>query len=197
MRIVDAAFVKSVTDVEQTKGIQDTEVCFIGRSNVGKSSLINSLVARKIARTSSTPGATRLINLYRIKCETGGAKKDVLFSDFPGFGYSKVAKTVYENWEHMIDNYVKGNQRIRHILWLFDVRRDVDDLDEMVQVWLDHNGLAYSLVLTKIDKESRGRYLQKRQQLQRSMGEKDILLYSAKDGTGKKELLAHLSRSFE
>jgi GTP-binding protein len=197
MRIIDGVFVKSVTSADQTKEISAGEICFIGRSNVGKSSLINSLASRKIARTSSTPGATRLINLYRIKCEVGRTKKDFVFSDFPGFGYSKVGKTVYENWERMIDGYIKENERISRILWLFDVRRDFDDLDEAVKEWLDHSGLSYSLIITKTDKEGRGRCLQKKQTLQKFLGETDVFLYSSKDGSGKKELLAYLGKSFE
>jgi GTP-binding protein len=196
MRIIESEFLKSVTALDQTKGLKGPEICFVGRSNVGKSSLINSLAARKIARTSSTPGATRLINLYRIKYEAGGAKKEAIFSDFPGFGYSKVAKTVYENWQRMIESYVTGNDRISRIVWAFDVRRDMDPLDDMLLKWFDDNNLPFALVLTKIDKEGRGRSLQKRQTLLRAFGDREILLYSSKDGHGRKELLAHLGDSF-
>lgn len=180
--------------MDQRRGIAVPEVCFVGRSNVGKSSLINSLSLRKIARTGSTPGATRLINLYRIRCELNGRKDEIVFSDFPGFGYSKVARTVYENWQRMIEDYMIGNELIRRILWAFDVRRDFDDLDRMLLSWLRDNRLSFSLVITKADKEGRGKCAQKRQALQRLVGEEPVFLYSAKDGTGRKELLAHIGQ---
>ncbi len=113
MRIVDGSFVKSVTGIADRKNIALPEICFVGRSNVGKSSLLNTLAGRKIARTGSTPGATRLINLYNIRYESEGTKRNVIFSDFPGFGYSKVARTVYQNWQAMVEDYMVRNEWIR------------------------------------------------------------------------------------
>jgi GTP-binding protein len=195
MRIVDAAFIKSITEISQRKGVTGSEICFVGRSNVGKSSLLNSLTMRKVARTGSTPGATRLINLYGIKADMEGKRRDVVFSDFPGFGYSKVAKTVYQNWQQMIENYMVGNEAIRLVVWAFDVRRDMDDLDRMLLDWLRSNRLPFSLVLTKADKEGRGRNLQKKLTLQRLIGDEEILVVSAKEGLGRKELLGLIARS--
>ena len=197
MRILDAGFVKSVTAISQRKGLPDREICFIGRSNVGKSSLLNGLSMRKIARTSTTPGATRLINLYRIRFEQDGKKREALFSDFPGFGYSKVARTVYENWQSMIEGYMIGNELIRLVLWVLDVRRDFDDLDRMLLEWLEENRLPFSVVLTKADKEGRGKSLEKKQNLQRIIGDRSVFLFSSKDGTGRRELLAHLAQALE
>ncbi len=195
MRIVDASFVRSVTGVEQRKAIQLPEICFVGRSNVGKSSLLNTLASRKIARTGNTPGATRLINLYNIRCEWEGRRREAIFSDFPGFGYSKVSKGVYQNWQAMVEEYMKGNEWIRRVLWAFDIRRDFDGLDEMLLEWLKENSLAFSLVLTKADKEGRGRALQAMQTFQRKLDSEDVFLFSSKDGNGRKELLAHITRS--
>jgi GTP-binding protein len=196
MRIVDASFLKSVTSVDQAKGVEGPEICFIGRSNVGKSSLLNSLILRRIARTSSTPGATQLINLYRVRYEIVGAKREAVFSDFPGFGYSKVARNVYEKWQQMIEGYVTGNPRIRGIVWAFDVRRDFDPLDTMLLEWLDQIEMPFTLVLTKADKEGRGQVSQRRQTAQKAIGEREVFAYSSKDGSGRKELLAYLGRSF-
>jgi GTP-binding protein len=195
MRILDASFLKSITTIDQRQGLAVPEICFVGRSNVGKSSLINSLSTRRIARTGSTPGATRLINLYRIRYEGNGRRGEALFSDFPGFGYSKVARTMYENWQQMIEGYMVGNEMIRRVLWLFDVRREPDDLDRMLLSWLRKNALPFSVVVTKADKEGRGKCAQKQQSLQRVIGGEPVLLYSSKDGTRKKELLAHLAQS--
>jgi len=197
MRIIDASFLKSVTAIGQRKGITGPEICFVGRSNVGKSSLINSLSTRKIARTGSTPGATRLINLYQIKYERDGRRSEAIFSDFPGFGYSKVGKTIYENWQQMIEGYMVGNPLIRRVLWAFDVRRDPDDLDRMLLDWLRQQGLPFSLVLTKVDKEGKGRSLQKKQSLHGMIGDEPIFLFSAKDGSGKHELLGHVGEALK
>ncbi len=195
MRIIDGAFLKSVTEIGQRKGLQVPEVCFIGRSNVGKSSLINTLAARKIARTSSTPGATRLINLYSMRIETQGMKKNAIFSDFPGFGYSKVPKGVFHNWQAMIEGYMTGNEWMRHILWVFDIRRDFDPLDHMLLEWLSTNQFPFALVLTKADKEGRNRSAARKQQLQRIVPPDDVFVFSAKDGYGKKEVLTRIEQS--
>ena len=171
------------------------EICFVGRSNVGKSSLLNTLASRKIARTGSTPGATRLINLYNVRCEWEGRKREAIFSDFPGFGYSKVSKGIYQNWQAMVEGYMKDNEWIRRVLWAFDIRRAFDGLDQMLLEWLKGNGLAFSLVLTKADKEGRGWALQTRQAFQQRLGSDDVFLFSSKDGSGRQELLAHIARS--
>ena len=192
MRIIDASFLKSLTRVGDRKGISLPEICFVGRSNVGKSSLLNALVARKIARTGSTPGATRLINLYGVRGESEGRRTEMVFSDFPGFGYSKVSKGVYENWQAMVEGYIIGNEWIRRVLWAFDIRRSFDDLDRMLMEWLRDNGLAFSLILTKADKEGRGGQARARLFFQRLLGMEEVFLFSAKDGSGRKELLAHV-----
>ena len=192
MRIIDASFLKSLTGVGDRKGISCPEICFVGRSNVGKSSLLNVLVGRKIARTGSTPGATRLINLYGVRSESEGRRREMVFSDFPGFGYSKVSKGVYENWQAMVEGYMIGNEWIRHVLWAFDIRRSFDDLDQMLLEWLRDNDLAFSLVLTKADKEGRGGQALARLSFQRLLRMEEVFLFSAKDGSGKKELLAHV-----
>lgn len=197
MRIIDGAFLKSVTEIGQRKGLPVPEVCFIGRSNVGKSSLINAITGRKIARTSSTPGATRLINIYSIRFETQGTKKNAVFSDFPGFGYSKVSKGVFHNWQAMIEGYMTGNEWLRHILWVFDIRRDFDPLDQMLLDWLGTNRFPFSLVLTKADKEGRNRSAARKQEFQRMLPLQDIVVFSSKDGYGKKDVLARIEQSLE
>jgi len=192
MRIIDASFLKSLTKAGDRKGISLPEICFVGRSNVGKSSLLNTLVARKIARTGSTPGATRLINLYGVRSESKGRRSEMIFSDFPGFGYSKVPKGIYENWQAMVEGYMIGNEWIRRVFWAFDIRRSFDDLDRMLLEWLNDNGLAFSLVLTKADKEGRDGQARALLSFQRLLGMEDVFLFSAKDGSGRKELLAHI-----
>jgi GTP-binding protein len=192
MRIIDARFLKSLTKAGDRKGISLPEICFVGRSNVGKSSLLNALVGRKTARTGSTPGATRLINLYGVRSESNGRRNEMIFSDFPGFGYSKVSKGIYENWQAMVEGYMIGNEWIRRVFWAFDIRRSFDDLDRMLLELLNDNGLAFSLVLTKADKEGRDGQARALLSFQRLLGMEDVFLFSAKDGSGRKELLAHI-----
>ncbi|OPY72958.1 MAG: putative GTP-binding protein EngB [Syntrophorhabdus sp. PtaU1.Bin058] len=192
MKILSARYLKSVTSPDRSLKGKMPEVSFVGRSNVGKSSMINSLAMRKIAKTSSTPGATRLINLYHIEYEHGGARQQITFSDFPGFGYAKVSKTMQQGWQKMIEGYIEGNQAIKRIIWVYDVRREPDRLDEMLLEWFFDRGLSFTIVLTKTDKESRGFAANKRRLLGQYVKEAEIIAFSAKTGEGRKELLAHI-----
>jgi GTP-binding protein len=192
MRVLHAEFYKTVAPSGERKAEAIPEFCFIGRSNVGKSSLINRLAMHKVARTSSTPGAARTINLYKISCESMSSRKWLLFSDFPGFGYSKVSKSTYQGWEDMIDRYITQNKLIKRLLWIFDVRRDFDSLDETVLEWLRYRRLPFTLVLTKIDKERRDFANRRKEQISQEHGISPIYLFSSKDGFGRKELLSHI-----
>ncbi len=195
MIIINAEFVKSIVSLKGTAGATLPEICFIGRSNVGKSSTINSLVERKIARTSSAPGATRIINIFKVQYELGGQKKSIIFSDFPGFGFSKVSKAVSQTWRSMIEGYILGNKRIKNIVWLFDIRREIDSLDEMLVEWLLNNKLNFSFVLTKSDKEIQANILRKRKLFGDYFPGKPVLVFSSRTGQGKKELVSHLMDS--
>jgi GTP-binding protein len=195
MRILTAQYLTTIVEPEKNKFRGMPEICFIGRSNVGKSSLINKLLMHKIARTSSTPGATKAINLYKIHYELVGSRKWGIFSDFPGFGYSKVSKSTYQGWESMIDRYISGNPNIQRLIWAFDVRRDPDALDITVLDWIRFSQLPFCLVLTKCDKEGRGFGLRKKELFCKKFGTNDVFLFSAKDGYGKAELLSHILTS--
>lgn len=195
MRIIDASFTKSVTELAQRRNIGLPEICLVGRSNVGKSSLLNTLTGRKIARTGSTPGVTRLINLYTVTSEGEGKKRSFLLSDFPGFGYSKVSQGMYEGWQTMVENYMTHNEWIRHVLWIFDIRRTFDRLDTMLLSWLRTQGLGFSLILTKADKEGRGKTLQQEHAFKGLLGREEVIAFSSKDGYGKSRLLSHIGSS--
>jgi len=192
MRILNAEYLKTVVKPDRRESREIPEICFIGRSNVGKSSLINRLVMRKIARTSSTPGATKAINLYKIRYEFKDLRNWVIFSDFPGFGYSKVAKSMYSAWESMIDAYITENVSIQKLAWVFDIRRDPDTLDKTVLEWIRYSRLPFCIILTKSDKEGRGFGLSKKEVLRKEFQTNDIFVFSAKDGYGKEEILSHL-----
>ena len=168
------------------------EICFIGRSNVGKSSMINKLLAQRIARTSSTPGATQVINLYEVLYEHGRQRQRIIFSDFPGFGYSKVSKKIYRGWEAMIENYINANKLIKRLIWVYDVRRKIDETDNMLIDWMSDNNLDFTLVLTKIDKVSRNDVYAKRLIFEKLFGDGRVFVFSSKDGYGRIELLSHI-----
>ena len=194
MRIINAKYVKGASSVREA-GLPDgmPEISFIGRSNVGKSSLINALVSQRVARTSSKPGATRIINIYAVQYESQGKRGDMAFSDFPGFGYARVSRAVALSWQGMVEGYLENNSRIRAIIWLLDVRRDFDDLDEMLLEWLLLKDLPFVPILTKADKENQSNISRKLRSFGQFFEGHKPLLFSAKTGIGKRELLAYLS----
>lgn len=192
MRIIDAKYVKSVSSPGEVQFNAAAEICFIGRSNVGKSSLINALVTQRVARTSSRPGATRMINIYKVLYESLGKRDWIIFSDFPGFGYARVSRSMALDWQKMVEGYLPANERIKRIIWLLDVRRDFDDLDQMLAQWLLSKELPFTPVLTKVDKETQGNIVKKVRSYEQFFKGQKAHLFSSRTGYGKKELLAHM-----
>ena len=138
-------FVWGATSAEQLPPEKLTEVAFVGRSNAGKSSLVNALTGRKaLARVSQTPGATRQINFFNL----GGR---LMLVDLPGYGFAKRSKTEAESWQEMIFAYLRRRARLRRVLLLIDARRGVMDSDRQVMALLDQAAVSYGLVLTKAD----------------------------------------------
>lgn len=197
MRIIGSEFVESIAEAVAERIPGEPGFCIVGRSNVGKSSLINTLTAHKIARTSSTPGATRLINLYKIVYDHEGVKKTMFFYDFPGFGYAKVSKNTYRGWEGMVDRFLDLNSSIRRIVWIYDIRRDFDEMDAMVYDWIHEKGLPFTFVVTKIDKEGKNHAAMRRKYFQKLLPGIDIFLFSSKNGFGKDQLLNHILQEAE
>jgi GTP-binding protein len=134
------------------------EIAFAGRSNVGKSSLINCLLNRKgLVRTSSTPGRTQLLNFFEIN-------ETLYFVDLPGYGFAKAPRSVREQWQPMVHGYLQGRKSLRAVVWLLDVRRDPSPEDLQFLDWLEENEIPTIPVITKVDKVSRnelGRRLKK------------------------------------
>jgi len=134
------------------------EVAFLGRSNVGKSSLLNALAETKgLARVSSTPGRTQLVNFFHVK---GGALEgeapELLLVDLPGYGYAKVAESVRRSWEGLVTSYLSGREALAVCLFLVDARHDPMEGDHRLRAYLEHHGRPYILVATKADKLGRG-----------------------------------------
>jgi GTP-binding protein len=123
------------------------EIAFVGRSNAGKSSLLNTLIGQKIARTSSTPGRTQGLCFFRLE--------KLIFVDFPGFGYAKVSKQTRMDWGQLAENYYASRKTLRGTVWIYDIRREVDSLDHQMKEWLEAQGKPYLLALTKADRVKR------------------------------------------
>lgn len=143
-------FVWGTGDIESLPPQSLPEIAFVGRSNAGKSSLINALTNRKtLARVSHTPGRTREINFFKL-----GSR--LMFADLPGYGYAKASKAMAAEWQKLIFAYLRGRASLRRVLLLIDARRGVLDLDRDVMRLLDEAAVSFALVLTKCDKLTAG-----------------------------------------
>lgn len=145
-----AEFILSATAPEHFPNTPFPEIAFAGRSNVGKSSLLNKLIRRKnLAHTSSTPGKTRQINFYRVDDR-------FQFVDLPGYGYAKVSKQERESWRRLIESYLLDREQLRLVVSLIDIRHEPTALDRDLLSWLESIGRRYAVVLTKADKVKGG-----------------------------------------
>lgn len=188
--IHDARFVASATDVAQLPPPMYAELAFAGRSNVGKSSLINSLLQRKkLVRTSGTPGCTRGLNLFRV--ELGDGVIDLV--DLPGYGYAKRSKQERRSWGPMIENFLTRRQGLRCVVLIIDVRRGLVDDDVQLIEFLRHIERDCLLVATKLDKLPRNKQKPALAALQRDAGQ-PLVGYSSESGVGRDALFGALLR---
>ena len=164
-----------------------SEIAFAGRSNVGKSSLINTLVGvPKLARTSSTPGRTRLLNWFRVSAGPAGP---VHFVDLPGYGYAKVPRDMRESWRPLIESYLRDRQVLRAMVLLMDARRGAEQEEADLLDWLVDVEIPIICVLTKADKLAKNKRKPVAAALKRSLElEREPLLFSALDSVGIDEL---------
>lgn len=187
-----AEFVKSVQQADQAPRPTRPSVVFAGRSNVGKSSLINSLLRRKgLARTSSTPGRTREIVYFSVD--------DLYyFVDLPGYGYAKVPRHIQAQWRPMIEGFLTGVEGIRLVIIILDARRDPSTEDLQLVEWFQSLGLPFQFVVNKIDKIPKTRRPRRLREIADSLGLATgaaLVPYSSEDGTGRKELISLLLNS--
>ena len=160
------------------------EVAFAGRSNVGKSSLLNRLVRRKaFARVSRTPGRTREINFFRVNDQ-------LVFADLPGYGYARVAHEQRDTWRPLIEGYLRYSERLQGVVQLLDIRRDASDDDRLMLEFLGDLGVPTIIVITKIDKLSARAVAGRIAELSRSLALDDdqVIPFSAVTGAGRNEL---------
>jgi GTP-binding protein len=189
MKIRDVQFVKSAVKPDQYPDYTVPEIAFAGRSNVGKSSMINTLIQRKdLVKTSSRPGCTQLINFFLIN-------DAVSFVDLPGYGYAKVSKKIRAAWQPMVERYLTHRTNLLGLVLIIDIRRDPREEERNLAQWLMSHDMPYLVVLTKTDKLSRTQQ-QKRaaaisSQMNRSAG--DVILFSAKTRVGRETILDEIN----
>ena len=192
---MDVSFVKSAFNESHYPPADRPEIAFAGRSNVGKSSLINVLVNRKrMARTSSTPGRTQAINFFEI----GG--KMMYLVDLPGYGFARVPIKVKKSWGNMVDTYLRKRSNLRAVVVILDIRRNLSDGDMDLLNWLNEYGVNSILVLTKADKLSRQKSLSRAKLLSEELGKISSdrpTIFSAKTREGRDEIWKKIERLIE
>ena len=184
MNIKKSEFVKSAVYEQDYPQFIGLEFSFIGRSNVGKSSLINSLTGRRsLARTSKTPGRTQLINYFLID-------ESIHFVDLPGYGFAKVPEAVKKNWGKTIETYLKS-QRDKIVFLLLDIRRIPSNEDLEMLKWLEHFDIEYYIIFTKTDKLSNNEKFRQLKEIKKKFvfNNEDVFFYSSLKNIGKEELL--------
>jgi GTP-binding protein len=168
------------------------EIAFLGRSNVGKSSLLNALVGEKAAKVSSTPGRTRAINFFLVLDE--GGRPRMQFGDLPGYGYAKISKSISAEWPKFIEPYLAERETLGLCVCLVDSNVPPQPRDAQLLDWLRHAGRSFVVVATKIDRLSGNQRTRNLGVLQKGLEVEDILPVSAKTGVGIRELWSRIEQ---
>ena len=188
---MDVEFLISAFSESQYPPPDRSEIAFAGRSNVGKSSLINVLVNRKsMARTSATPGRTQSINYFRIG-------KALYLVDLPGYGFAKVPVSVKKSWQKMVETYLRKRSNLKAVVVIWDIRREPTSGDRDLVHWLNHYGIPVILVLTKADKLSRQQVRKRTSSIEReynAVGPNAPIVFSAKTRQGREEIWDAIDR---
>jgi GTP-binding protein len=189
MKITSAEFVKSAFDKSHlpTNGLP--EIAFLGRSNVGKSSLLNSLLGRKgLARTSNTPGRTQSINYFLIN-------DAFYFVDLPGYGYARVSKAMREDWGKLARDYLTDREQLVLSIQLIDARHEPTKLDRQLNEWLVVNQKPFVIVATKADKLSSNQLKKQINVIENTVAAVEVIPYSSVTGKGKDNVWAAIGKS--
>jgi GTP-binding protein len=188
------AFLKSAFRENDYPPPDNPEIAFAGRSNVGKSSLINVLVKRKgIARTSSKPGRTQAINFFCLEDR-------LYFVDLPGYGFARVPLPVKKSWGEMVERYLRRRSNLKAVVVILDIRRDLSAGDKDLFDWLNYYGKKSIIVLTKADKLSRHRSISRAKQIGnqlKAITSEKPTLFSAKTREGREEIWERINRAIE
>ena len=185
MIVKKSKFVKSMSAFAAFPGQGLPEIAMVGKSNVGKFSLINNMTGNsKLARTSSEPGKTRLVNLYLIN-------ESFFLVDLPGYGFAKAPKQEKQKWADMIEGYLRGSEHLKRVFQLVDVRHAPTEDDQLMVEYLRHYDIPFTVVATKADKLSKAQRGRSIPVICRTLGVQpwEVMVHSSKDGTGKDKLL--------
>jgi GTP-binding protein len=191
MKISSAEFVKSAFTKAHWANDGLPEIAFLGRSNVGKSSLINSLLQRKgLARTSNTPGRTQSINYFLIN-------NGFYFVDLPGYGFARVSKEMRSDWGKMAEDYLAGSDRLKLCVQLVDIRHKPTALDKQLHEWLVYHEKPYIIAATKADKLSSNALRKSLTLIEGELPGAEVVTYSSQSGKGRDVLLNKILAAVE
>jgi GTP-binding protein len=191
MKTVSAEFVKSAFDRSHWVESGLPEIAFLGRSNVGKSSLINSLLGRKgLARTSNTPGRTQSINFFLID-------ERFYFVDLPGYGFARVPKAVRASWGKLAEDYLSAREELALCIQLVDSRHKPTELDRQLHEWLTSRGLPNIIVATKADKLSSNQLTRGLATISADLPESSVIAYSSTTGKGRDQVWGRINAAIE
>lgn len=194
IQIKNVQYVKSILSANERPTPALPEIAFVGRSNVGKSSLINCLAnVKNLARVSKQPGKTRAINYFSVD-------NRFYLVDLPGYGFAKISKSARVDWQRVIEAYLLNNQQIRSILVLIDSKVGAKENDRQLIEWLEFNRAPYRVVATKVDKISRSERAVQARKIREALNQsrnEPLLFFSAKDRTGREELLKYIGELLE
>ena len=193
--IVNNVFLEAVgVEMKQYPSTGLPEIAFIGRSNVGKSSLLNSLINRKaLARTSQNPGKTRTINFYNVEGK-------LYFVDLPGYGYARASKSESEKWGKMIETYLQKRETLKAIAFLVDIRHEPSSNDKMMFDWLMHYGYKTVIIATKLDKVSKSQVQKNLAVIRRTLDSSpdiQIVPFSSLSKSGKETVWQEIEKLLE
>ncbi len=188
MKVRSARFVRSVATAKDVT-VYAPQIAVAGRSNCGKSSLLNMLMGAKLCKTSATPGRTRLINVFEV-----AAEPDFFFIDLPGYGYGSASRAERDSWNIRTESYFTDNDCIAQVLCLMDIRREPSDLDKVLIDFLRNIGLPFTVILTKADKLSRAQTATARINIAAALGlaRDNLIVTSAAKNVGREQTLDRL-----
>ncbi len=190
MKIKQASFLLSSPNLELCPVTDICEFALLGRSNVGKSTFINTLVNnQKLAKTSNTPGKTRLINLFEIQTTS----KPFIIADLPGYGYAKVSKAEQASWQKNLEEYLLKRKNLISCIQFIDARHDIQKNDFQMHEWLTLNSVPNFTILAKCDYISRNEAFKKAVYIKKAFGT-DVLYFSSKNRSYVDDVLAHLEK---
>lgn len=194
MEIRNAKFITSAIDCKKMMNVDIPQIAFVGRSNVGKSSLINMLTKQnKLCKTSSTPGRTRLINYFSINND------ELYFVDLPGYGYAKASKVEVEGWQSMIEPYLVENEHLKCVCMLVDSRIEPTAQDKQMLKFLNYYQIPFIIIATKCDKFGKSQVKPQMQKIANflGVGKDNVFASSGDTGYGRKEILDKLTQFIE